>query len=159
MSRFYTFLVMFGFWIILSGKFDIFHLTLGVISCVIVSALSADLLFHDTKKKVRPSEIFRFMLYIPWLLYEIVLATFHVAYIALHPRMMDLIEPRIVVFKTRLKKDISQVTLANSIILTPGTITVKVTEGNFYVHAISKKTAEGLPGEMEERIAKVFAED
>ena len=49
--------------------------------------------------------------------------------------------------------------MANSITLTPGTITIRIVDGDFYVHAISKEAASGLPGEMEDRIAKVFDEE
>ncbi|MGW8161548.1 MAG: Na+/H+ antiporter subunit E, partial [Desulfobulbales bacterium] len=94
--------------------------------------------------------------YLPWLLYQIVLSTLHVTYLALHPKMADQIDPTIVTFKTKLKTTIAQVALANSITLTPGTITIRIVDGVFYVHAISRKAAAGLPGEMEDRLARVF---
>jgi multicomponent Na+:H+ antiporter subunit E len=98
----------------------------------------------------------RFLMYLPWLLYQIVLSTLHVTFLALHPKMKDQIDPTIVTFKTTLKTDIAKVALANSITLTPGTITIRVVDQVFHVHAISRKAAAGLPGEMEERLAKVF---
>jgi multicomponent Na+:H+ antiporter subunit E len=101
----------------------------------------------------------RFLLYLPWLLYQIILSTLHVTFLALHPKMKDQIDPIIVTFRTSLKSDIAMVALANSITLTPGTITVRIEDGIFYVHAISRKAAEGLPGEMEERLAWVFERD
>jgi len=74
--------------------------------------------------------------------------------------MTDLIDPRIIKFKSKLQGDLSRVTFANSITLTPGTITVYVTmDGDFSVHAIDKKSREGLPGEMERRIAMAFGEE
>jgi multicomponent Na+:H+ antiporter subunit E len=155
----YTFIILFGFWILMSGRFDLFHLTLGVISCLLVSFLSNDLLFHDRTKKDRLAEAWRFICYIPWLLKEIFTATLHVAYLALHPRMNDLIDPKIIVFKTKLKKDIAKVTFANSITLTPGTITVRIVGDEYYVHTIDRKSAEGLPGEMEERIKNIFEKE
>ncbi len=99
------------------------------------------------------------MLYLPWLLYQILLSTLHVTFLALHPRMKDKIDPTIVTFKTSLKSDIAKVALANSITLTPGTITIRIEDQVFYVHAISRKAAAGLPGEMEERLARVFERD
>jgi len=99
----------------------------------------------------------RFFTYIPWLLYQIVLSNLHVVRLALGPR--NLLDPKIIEFKTKLESDISMVTLANSITLTPGTITVDVRDGVYYVHAVSKKTAEDLmTGEMEDRIAHIFME-
>ena len=158
MRYLYTFLIMFGFWILLSGKFDLFHLTLGILSSALVSFLSADLFMHDQGKN-RLSTGFRFLLYIPWLLYQIVLSTLHVTFLALHPKMKDRIDPTIVTFKTKLKTNIAKVALANSITLTPGTITIRIENQVFYVHAISRKAAAGLPGEMEDRLANIFERD
>ena len=158
MRYLYTFLIMMGFWILLSGKFDLFHLTLGVISSGLVSFLSTDLFMYE-KGKNRLSTGLRFILYLPWLLYQIVLSTMHVTFLALHPKMKDQIDPTIVTFKTKLKSNLAKVALANSITLTPGTITIRVEDQVFYVHAISRKAAAVLPGEMEDRLAKVFERD
>jgi multicomponent Na+:H+ antiporter subunit E len=155
----YTFILMFGFWLLLSGKLDLFHLTLGVISSLIVAWMSSDLLFLDRTRKGRLSEVWRFILYIPWVLKEILLSTLHVTWLALHPAMKEKIAPRMVTFKTKLKSDAARVILANSITLTPGTITVRIEEDVFTVHALSDKVARGLPGEMEERIARIFTEE
>nr|NJM02217.1 Na+/H+ antiporter subunit E [Desulfobacula sp.] len=103
---------------------------------------------------------FRFIGYLPWLLWQIVLANFHVLYVTLHPRMKDLIEPQIITFKTNLKSEMAIVTLANSITLTPGTITVTAdSEGVFKVHAIDRASAEGCPGDMLGKVAKIFGEN
>lgn len=158
MRSLYTFLIMFGFWILLSGKFDLFHLTLGVLSSGLVAFLSTDILLRDSKKNDRLAIAFRFICYTPWLLNQIVISTVHVTILALHPRMIDRIDPTIVTFKTKLKDNIARVALANSITLTPGTITIRIEDDVFYVHAISRKAAAGLPGEMEDRLAKVFGE-
>ncbi len=156
MRYIYTFLIMFGFWILLSGKFDLFHLSLGVLSSGIVTLLSTDMLMRDTRRTDRLLITLRFICYIPWLLYQIVLSTLHVTFLALHPKMTDRIDPTIVTFKTKLKSNIARVALANSITLTPGTITIRIEDDVFYVHAISRKAAAGLPGEMEERLARIF---
>jgi len=153
-----TFLIMFAFWILLSGKFDLFHMTLGVISSILVAAFSGDLLFEEKNRRGRLAETWRFLCYIPWLLYEIVISTIHVTFLALHPRIRSVIDPTIVTFKTKLDKDISRVTLANSITLTPGTITVLMQGSEYCVHALSRKAAEGLPGDMEDRVARIFKE-
>jgi multicomponent Na+:H+ antiporter subunit E len=159
MRYIYTFLIMMGFWILLSGKFDSFHLTLGVISSALVSFLSADLFMYNPQGRSHLKTGLRFLLYLPWLLYQILLSTLHVTFLALHPKMKELIDPTIVTFKTNLKTDIAKVALANSITLTPGTITIRIEGQVFYVHAISRKAAAGLPGEMEDRLARVFERD
>jgi multicomponent Na+:H+ antiporter subunit E len=155
-----TFVILFAHWIIWSGMFDAYHLSLGVISCGIVTYTSHSLLFERKEfRAIHIKEVTRFIKYFFWLFYQIVLANIHVMRISLSPRMPDLIDPRIIKFKTKLKKDISLVTFANSIILTPGTITVIIEEGYFYVHALDRKVAEDLPGEMEDRVGHIFMED
>jgi multicomponent Na+:H+ antiporter subunit E len=154
-----TFCIMGFFWVVFSGRFDLFHIILGIGSCLIVAALSADLLFPS---KVKPNLInfwLRFVGYIPWLMYQIFKANLHVLYLTFHPRMLELIEPKIIEFNTTLTSDVSRTTFANSITLTPGTITVSVSVlGKLTVHCIDEKSGRDLPGEMELRIAKVFEE-
>ena len=78
-------------------------------------------------------------------------------YLALHPRMEDLIDPRIVRFKSRLKSDLALVTLANSITLTPGTITIYISVyGDVTFHMIDIESGQSLPWIMDVRIAEVF---
>lgn len=155
-----TFLIMFGIWILLSGKFDAFHLSLGVISCGIVAYLSSDLLFSSPKTRGLVGQWARFARYVPWLMAEIMKANLHVTYLVFHPRMMELIDPRIIKFRSKLGSDLALVTFANSITLTPGTITVDVSiDGAFKVHAIDKASGDPLPGEMEARVSKAFGED
>ena len=154
-----TFILMFSSWIVLSGKFDPLLLWLGGISSFFVAYYFYDLLFPA----IDPGYIkvfFRFIRYTPWLIWEIIKANFHLLYLAFHPRMKELIDPHIITFKTNLKSDIAIATLANSITLTPGTITVTAdSDGVFRVHAIDRKSAQGLPGTMLKKVAKVFGED
>lgn len=151
-----TFLILFVPWTLWSGKFDSFHLSLGVISCILVTFMSHDLMFKRKEFSARQiGEIFRFIKYIPWLIYQIILSNIHVAYLALSPRMP--IDPKMIRFKTKLKKDISLAVFANSITLTPGTITADIKDGEYYVHALSKKVADDLlTGEMENKVAGIF---
>ncbi len=152
-----TFIALFCLWIILSGKFDLFHMSLGVISCAIVSILSGDLLFSQSKTKGVFRQWFRVIVYIPWLLYQVGMANLYVLYLVFHPRMMELIDPQIIRFDSTLQKEISLVAFANAITLTPGTITMYVSiNGTFHVHAIDQKSGEPLPGEMEKRVARAF---
>ncbi len=159
MAYLYTFLLLFGFWLVLSGKFDLFHIALGVISSLLVSLMSADLLFERRRKDGRIGEAWRFLLYVPWIIKEIFLSSLHVAFLALRPGMKNRLKPGVIIFETRLEKSISKAVLANSITLTPGTITIRVVDNVFYVHALTSMFAAGLPGEMEERIAGIFGEE
>ncbi len=159
-TRIMTFIALLCLWVILSGRFDLFHLALGVISCVLVTIFSGDLLFPESRTGGFFRHIGQVIYYAPWLLYQVFLANLHVMYLVFHPRMMDLIDPQIIRFDSRLKKEISLVTFANSITLTPGTITIYVSvNGGFQVHAIDRTSGEALPGEMERRVAKAFEDE
>jgi multicomponent Na+:H+ antiporter subunit E len=99
----------------------------------------------------------RFLAYVPWLLCEIITSNFYIAYLALSPKMP--IDPQIMRFKTKLESDISWVMLANSITLTPGTVTIDIADREFMVHALDRKIAASLDtGEMEDRVAHIFME-
>lgn len=154
-----TFFILFVFWIFMSGQLDWWHLSWGVLSCAVVAALSHDFLFKKIKINGKPKEAALFCAYLPWLLYQIIRANIYIAYLALHPKMLHLIDPHIIKFKTRLKKDFARVTFANSITLTPGTITVLIKDNYFFVHAINQGVAKSLPGDMERRIMRIYMED
>lgn len=154
-----TFLVMFTMWLVFSGKFDLFHMGLGVISCLIVAAMSSDLLITDTRFNTIPILWGRFLMYMPWLLWQIVLSNIHVLKLVYSKNPLERINPQMVYFKSRLKNDMALVTFANSITLTPGTITVALSVlGDFAVHAIDDTTAGGLPGDMEPKSGHIFGE-
>jgi len=154
-----TFTLMFLSWIVLSGKFEPLLLWLGGLSSFFVAYYFYDLLFPA----MEPGYVkvfFRFIRYTPWLMWEIIKANFHLLYLAFHPRMEELIDPHIITFKTSLTSDIAITALANSITLTPGTITISAdSDGVFKVHAIDRESAESLPGTMLKKVAEVFGED
>lgn len=151
----YTFLIMFGFWILLSGQFHFILLVSGVVSSLFVAYISHDLLIGKvdiTTVIVKTSRLFR---YLPWLFWQIVMANFDLAYRTLHPGMR--IEPHIIKFNTDLKTDKGIAILANSITLTPGTVTVVANKnGEFVVHALAKRPADGLlSGQMQAKVKEI----
>jgi len=145
------FFLLFGNWILFSGRFDLFHLVLGAISSALVTGLSHDFLFHNRSRSGgdRVRETVGMIRYILWLLVQIMLANIHVLCLALHPRMRDAIEPKLVRFRPMIKGEFAKVILANSITLTPGTITVKIEGDDFIVHTISRKASSYLPRDSE----------
>jgi len=152
------FLLLFT-WVIFSGKFDAFHLGLGALSSLIVTVISQDLLFADRAKslKERFSEAGRFFSYSLWLLWQIVLANVHVFKLAMTKAGEEEMSPRLVKVKLKLKSDFARFVFANSITLTPGTITILIKGNECLVHAISEAVeADLLSGEMERRVAEVF---
>jgi multicomponent Na+:H+ antiporter subunit E len=152
MNKVATFIVMAVFWVLMSGMFDAFHLGLGLLCCLLVAFLSAELLFGPDFR-LRFSQVTGMITYLPWLFWQILLSNLQVTYIVLHPRMEELIDPQLVRFRTRLKTSFARVTLAQSITLTPGTITVELEDDEFTVYALTAASASGLPGEMEGRLA------
>jgi multicomponent Na+:H+ antiporter subunit E len=154
-----TFCVCMITWLVLSGKFDLFHISLGIVSSAIVTYTSGDMLLKARRLDGLPGNWLRFILYIPWLLIEIFRANMHVMRLVFHPRMMDLIDPRMIQFESRLNNEMARFIYANSITLTPGTITVYVSIfGKFSVHAIDEASRQGLTGEMEDKVAAIFGE-
>jgi len=102
---------------------------------------------------ISPVRIFWFLLYIPVFFYYMMAANFDVVYRALHPQMP--INPGIVKIKTRLKSESGITALANSITLTPGTLTVDLTDdGYLYVHWINVKSVDIQ--QATEQIARKF---
>jgi len=158
MSLLFAFFIFLGFWVFMSGLFDFWHFGLGVVCCALVSYMSHDLFFKDRPSWKKLFETIRFVKYIPWLLYQICLANVYIVKLAFHPKMKRMIYPHVIKFRTKLKHELSVVTFANSITLTPGTITLLIDGDFFYVHAIDKVVADSLPGEMEERVGNIFGE-
>jgi multicomponent Na+:H+ antiporter subunit E len=154
MSFLITAIVMFSFWILLSGEFTFILITSGVVASLIVAYLSHDIFVGKADLKTETGRVFRFIKYVPWLLWEIILANFEIAYLVLSPK--PLVDPQLVRFKPDLKTDLGIVTLAHSITLTPGTVTVEANEKEFVIHAIWQKSAEGIiGGEMQQKVKKI----
>jgi multicomponent Na+:H+ antiporter subunit E len=158
MSFFLTFVIMFVFWLLLSGKFYPLFLFMGVISSLLVAYAYHHFFLGNTSQvglRLAWRRLWRFFFYLPWLLYQILLANIHIAYLILHPRMP--IDPVLIKFKSKLDQNLAYVIFANSITLTPGTITVECQDGEYLIHALDRFSAEGLlAGEMEGKVAQIF---
>jgi multicomponent Na+:H+ antiporter subunit E len=146
-----VFAACFGLWLVLSGHPTPLHLAQGVLAGALVTYLNRDLEAVSASVRSCP----RFLRYLVWLLKEIVVANVQVIRIVLHPRMP--VDPALVRFPTRLTGDLAVTTFANSITLTPGTVTVDVEERDFVVHALTFQTAESFSA-MQRRVAEVFGE-
>jgi multicomponent Na+:H+ antiporter subunit E len=146
MRRVIYFVLGFVLWMLLTWPVVDGHLDMQVVIAGLIAAAIVSLLFHDILPKehhvfISPVRIFWFILYIPVFFYYMMIANFDVVYRALHPQMP--IKPGIVKIKTRLKTESGITALANSITLTPGTLTVDLTnDGYLYVHWINVKSAD-----------------
>jgi multicomponent Na+:H+ antiporter subunit E len=136
-------LILFGFWILLSDRRDAMHLGLGLICSLLVALFSHDLLIRDSGGIRRHLVIFiRFIPFLGWLVWQIIIANINVARIVINPRMP--LFPGIIKLSSRLKSDVALTTLANSITLTPGTMTVDVVGSDFYVHCLAVEDEEKI---------------
>lgn len=126
-------------WPIVDGQLDWQVVIAGVIAAAIVSLLFHEILPKEHHVFISPVRIFWFLLYIPVFFYYVMIANLDVVYRALHPKMP--IKPGIVKIKTKLKTESGITALANSITLTPGTLTVDLTDdGYMYIHWINVKS-------------------
>jgi multicomponent Na+:H+ antiporter subunit E len=149
-----TFILMSLFWILISGLFDTLHLVLGLISCLIVSALMHKVMFESFEPKKYFTLLYNTICYIPWLLSEIITANLDLVYRTLHPSLP--IKPQIITIRPGIKSDYAKTLLANSITLTPGTVTISSEGSEFTIHAIADKPATSLKaGEMQKRVAEM----
>ena len=161
-DRIITFCLLLGSWVVLSGQFDAFHLLAGVFCALLVTVMSGRMMWFSGGARgpmVRLRQGVAFAGFLGWLVWQIVLANCYMIFVSLHPRGVTMLTPRMVRFRTRLKSDFARFALANSITLTPGTVTVRVEGDEFLVHALNERTAAGLPGDMEMRLARVFEPD
>jgi multicomponent Na+:H+ antiporter subunit E len=144
--------MLFAFWLLLSGYFVPFLLTMGAVSAVAVAMLGRrmDLIDHEGHP-IRLS--WRLIFYWPWLFKEIAKSAWDVSRIIVNPRLP--VSPTLVRAKTSQKSAVGVVTYANSITLTPGTVSVEVKPGEILVHALTQESAAGLlAGEMDRRVTR-----
>jgi multicomponent Na+:H+ antiporter subunit E len=131
-GKIFLFLLTFVVWILLTYAFDISHILVGLVCSVIVVLLVADICLQGEWKFAKPIKYLWFMYYIPIFAWEVIKSNLDVAYRILMPHMP--IKPGIVKIKTRLKSDIGLTMLANSITLTPGTMSVDIDKENGYIY-------------------------
>jgi multicomponent Na+:H+ antiporter subunit E len=144
--------VLYGFWLLLSGYFTAFLMTVGAAAALGVVALSHRMDIID--REGHPIHLgWGALTYWPWLMVEIVKSAWDVTKIILNRRLP--VSPVLVCTPTTQKTAGGVATYANSITLTPGTISVDVREGEILVHALTKEGAAGLlSGEMDRRVTR-----
>ncbi len=162
------FFLLFGVWLLLSGHYDFTHITMGVISCILVLVLHLRIrkyFFYEEEisetsaklKGTAPARLrfLRVLFYIPWLIWQIVVASIQVAAVVLNPKMP--LDPSLLRFKTKLPGMNARVILGNSITLTPGTITVQIEDDEFLVHALMDVSYTGIvDGSLPDEVAKLY---
>ena len=155
--------VLFVFWVLLSGKIDLKFLTYGALTAIVSAYICVPLLLMPNADGTKKYFIFdvnlgKYFLYWLWLLNEVRKANIDVVKAVVRSEMD--IEPMVARFRIKYDNPMAHTTLANSITLTPGTVTLNVTDDGLYeVHALNQGFADGLlEGGMQEKIAELFGE-
>lgn len=145
-------LVLFVFWLLLSGYFTLFLVTVGALTAIGIVLLAHRMNVIDHEG--HPIHLsWRVLGYWPWLMKEIAKSAWEVSRIIVNPRLP--ISPTLVRVKTSQQTTVGVVTYANSITLTPGTISVDVKRDEILVHALTREGAIGLlAGEMDRRVTR-----
>lgn len=140
-------------WLLLSGHYTPLLLSLGLLSVILVMMISLrmNLLAYE-----QPEVLIQLINYIPygfWLIVEILKSNVDVCKRIVNPKLP--ISPRWVTIKSSQASDFSKMVYANSITLTPGTISIDVDGDNIGVHALSESGVEGLEtNEMNNRVSQ-----
>ncbi|MHB8090820.1 MAG: Na+/H+ antiporter subunit E [Syntrophales bacterium] len=147
------------FWLLLSGHYDLMHISFGVFSVFVIMLLNYPLrkrLFSLLEKsETQRLSILNLAGYIPWLLWQIVMSSLQVASVVLRPSCP--IDPSLVSFKTSLQNTTYRVILGNSITLTPGTITLRIEGDEFLVHSLMDASSSGIiDGSLPGQVARLF---
>ncbi|MDD5530550.1 MAG: Na+/H+ antiporter subunit E [bacterium] len=150
MRKIYFAIICFIVWVLLTWNFGWQELTMGVVVSLFVSLFFGDKFLGI--KIFSPVRIGWMLYYIPIWIYYCIVANIDVAKRVLRPKM--LIKPGIVKIRTNLKTDLGKVMLANSITMTPGTMTVDILGDELYIHWIYVSTEQEV--EATKIIASAF---
>lgn len=144
--------VLIAGWYVLSGKFDVLHFGTGVVAAVII-ALIARPPVDTTPVRLGP-----LLGYVPWLAWQILRSNLHIARLVLTPRMP--ISPRLIRRPPGVRGGRALTLMGLSTTLTPGTLTVEVSEDETLVHALDRASGEGVKdGVIAARVATVFGQE
>ncbi|MBP9905116.1 MAG: Na+/H+ antiporter subunit E [Rhodoferax sp.] len=150
LRRFGFLLCLISFWLLLSGMFTPFLVTAGVGSAIAVMLFSRRMDEFDRDNSALQLSWLSLFTYMPWLIKEIVRSGLDVSWRVLHPALP--IAPAMLEFSPAQSTDMGLVIHANSITLTPGTITVVAQRGRFLVHALNAQPGDTLADtEMDRR--------
>jgi multicomponent Na+:H+ antiporter subunit E len=146
-----AFLALYLFWLVLSGYFTAFLMSAGAACAVAVVWFARRMDVIDAEG--HPVQLgWRIVAYWVWLSKEIVKSAWDVSRIIVNPKLP--ISPTLITFSPSQKTTVGLVIHANSITLTPGTITIEAGRGEFLVHALTRAGAEGVTtGDMDRRVS------
>lgn len=147
-------------WLLFTGTLSLYSLLAGFFFSLLIGLLTYSLFIHEKEADRRAllPRVHLLVVYIALVIFKMYVASFKVLFNVIHGD----INPRIVHFRTRVKADLARVLLANSITLTPGTITLALDDDHLIVHWLdaethhSKYAGDLIKGEFEQLLKKVF---
>ena len=148
MKSFILFFILFSLWLLMSGHYNVLIVSLGIISCAFcVYVAKRGKLIDD---EGLPIFFFpRLLNYLIWLFKEILKSNLSTAKVIINGK----VEPETFTVKTSQVTDVAKVTYANSITLTPGTVTTKIQKGVFEVHALNSDFGNDVrTNEMDKKV-------
>ena len=158
---FLTALFLYLVWLLFTSSLETYSLIFGAIGSVIIAGITYPIFiaYHQANPKYIFPNLFHMTLYIFILIYFLYTSSA----IMLKAVFTGKVSPRIVHFRTRLKSDIARMVLANSITITPGTITLDLNDDHLTVHWLfcdtshAKAAGEQVKGRMERFIGNIWA--
>ena len=154
-----TAIVLFCLWLLLTSSVEAQELLAGAVIVLIVAALGCRDFTARGLGILSPVRLVHLLIYIPVFFWEMIKANFDVAYRVVHPMMP--IRPGIVAIKTELKSEVGKLFLANSITLTPGTLTMEIRGEYLFIHWINvrdediQKATEMIAGRFERHLKAI----
>ena len=157
MTRVVWLVMLVLFWLVLAGSWSWQVVLTAVAGAGLVLAFNRNsLLSPQEVPGVNGRGLWLWLVYLLRFAFELFKANLQVAKIVLSPRLR--IAPRVIRFPTRLQSEVGRVVLANTISLTPGTLTLDVDRESYWVHALTKEAADGVQGWiMEELLVQIEA--
>ncbi len=154
------FIISLIFWLLFTFSLTISNIIVGIIAALLTSVIFGRYFVKDVVPFLQPQRYFWLIIYLFIFTWECIKANFDVAYRVLHPAMP--IKPGIVKVKLGVKTNIAKTILANSITMTPGTITVDIINDEIYIHWIyvysenPEEYSQKILGKFEKYIKKIF---
>ena len=154
------FIVSFLFWLLLTLSINFSNIIVGLTAALITTLVFGKYFVTHASKLLQPQRYFWLLVYLIIFIWECLKANIEVAYRVLHPAMP--IKPGIVKVKLNVKNDFARMMLANSITMTPGTISVDIVDDYIFIHWIYVSSddpaeySQKVSGRFEHYIKKIF---
>ncbi len=158
----FTWVLLFVVWLMFTSTLALQEVLTGAVVSLLI-AIPTSRFFTDVHPRLfNPVNLIYIIEYLFIFLWALIVANLDVARRVISPKSKLPINPGIVSFKTDLKSEFAKMVLANSITLTPGTLSVDIIDDTFYIHWIdvksldAEKNKEEIAGKFEKVLLKIF---